>query len=281
MLQDLFDKFLEEAKYIMNHAENTLKAHKRAFNTYRRFCPGDDITETSLKEFTIKARIAEMTPRTFNCHAAHFNTFLRWLADNHITQPLRIKYLPEPKKSHRSFTEEEVRKFLKYRPRYFGEKRMYALICTLTDTGCRINELLTLTRENLHLDELLMEVIGKGSKLRVVPFSIELREILRRFLKTHEYGLVFPTNTGRKLGHSNIHRDFQIMCAKLQIKPSGFHTFRRTFARQYLKQGGNLFYLQASLGHTRLETTRRYVEVEKEDLLATHKKVSILSRLKS
>src|SRR5436305_814434 len=112
MLQELFDKFLEEAKYIMNHAENTLKVHRRAFITYRKFCTGDDITETTLKEFTIRARIADMTPRTFNCYASHFNTFLKWLADNHITQPMRIKYLPEPKKTHRAFTDEEIIKFL-------------------------------------------------------------------------------------------------------------------------------------------------------------------------
>jgi hypothetical protein len=29
MLHDLFDKFLKEAKYIMNHSENPLKARRR------------------------------------------------------------------------------------------------------------------------------------------------------------------------------------------------------------------------------------------------------------
>ena len=83
------------------------------------------------------------------------------------------------------------------------------------------------------------------------------------------------------MDYRNIWRDFNNLCERLGIgAPEGFHGLRRTFARNYLRQGGNLIYLQSALGHARIETTRIYVEVETEDLKQTHLKTSILSRLK-
>jgi site-specific recombinase XerD len=59
-----------------------------------------------------------------------------------------------------------------------------------------------------------------------------------------------------------------------------FHAFRRKFAKSYVKNGGNLFYLMKALGHTTLTMSKKYVEVETEDLQATHARTSLLNRLK-
>ena len=59
-----------------------------------------------------------------------------------------------------------------------------------------------------------------------------------------------------------------------------FHSFRRAFAKAYVRNGGNLFYLQKALGHTTLTMSKRYVEVEVDELKETHLKVSLLSRLR-
>jgi len=67
---------------------------------------------------------------------------------------------------------------------------------------------------------------------------------------------------------------------KVEPKPRLLHAHRHTFARGYLKGGGNLIYLQAVLGHARLETTKIYIEPELEDLQKAHLQTSVLSRLK-
>ncbi len=46
----------------------------------------------------------------------------------------------------------------------FHRLRLFALVQTLLDTGCRIDELLTLTIANVDFDNLLMTVRGKGSR---------------------------------------------------------------------------------------------------------------------
>ena len=62
---------------------------------------------------------------------------------------------------------------------------IHALFCTLLDTGCRIDELLTALTTSFEQDDLLLTVIGKGDKQRRVPFSIELRRMFR-YLQTGE-----------------------------------------------------------------------------------------------
>jgi integrase/recombinase XerD len=180
----------------------------------------------------------------------------------------------------RSFSDDELRRIISFHPKTFAEFRLHALLLTLIDTGCRIDELLSLTRQGINFDSLFIIVKGKGSKERIIPISFELRKTLYRFLKRHTFDLVFPSRNGTKLNYQNVYRDFEILCKRIRIEPAGFHTLRRTYAKNYLRNGGNLFYLQSTMGHSRLETTRGYVEVEIEALKETHLKTSILSRLR-
>ena len=62
------------------------------------------------------------------------------------------------------------------------------------------------------------------------------------------------------------------------IFAAGFHTMRHSFAVNYIRAGGDVFRLQRILGHTTLEMTRRYVNLQTEDLQAVHDKLSLLTQ---
>jgi site-specific recombinase XerD len=59
------------------------------------------------------------------------------------------------------------------------------------------------------------------------------------------------------------------------------HTFRHTFAVEFLRAGGNVFTLQQMLGHTDLKMTRRYVSLAAADMDEQHRRFSPVARLLS
>ena len=130
---------------------------------------------------------------------------------------------------------------------------------------------------------MLMKVRGKGQKERLVPFSLELRNLLVRFLKRHKHQLLLPTKVGgNRVEYHNMRRDFQAVCERVGVSrvDGCFHAFRRKFAKNYVREGGNVFYLQQVMGHEDIQTTRGYVEVEVEALQEAHQKTSLLSRIR-
>lgn len=285
-LRDLFETFLKEKIYIKNTSPLTIKAFRL---TYQRFtkCMGEvtiaNITRESLKEFVIRLRELPIAPTTCNMSIREFNSFLTWLYENEYTPThLKMKQLRVEKKVMKDFTDEEIKRLLDWKPKGFFQLRLYALICTLVDCGIRIDEALTLKRSNVDFDNLLIRVHGKGNKERLVPFSLELRKVLFKFLNRHQHSLVFCTRRGLKLSYHNVLREFKNLTADLGINNEciGFHQLRYGYALNFIRQGGDPFHLQRLMGHSSLTTTQGYVRLITEDLQAAHLQTSRLNRLK-
>lgn len=78
---------------------------------------------------------------------------------------MRIKLLKQKKCVLRSFSHDELRRMLSDRPKKFSRQRVQVLTYALIDTGCRIDELLSLRREGLDFDNLMVKVTGKGDSV--------------------------------------------------------------------------------------------------------------------
>ncbi len=52
------------------------------------------------------------------------------------------------------------------------------------------------------------------------------------------------------------------------------HTFRHTFAKNWLMNGGDIFSLQKILGHRTLDMVRNYVNITFKDIQSQHSKFS-------
>lgn len=141
------------------------------------------------------------------------------------------------------------------------------------------------------MDNLLLRVHGKGRKDRVIPMSFEMRRVFWKWMRgvDRDKGkndlprptsdLVFPTSSGIKLTYRNALRDFKNLGRRLHISGVrfSFHTLRHTFAVNYIRNGGDVFRLQRMLGHSTLEMTPRYVNLQTSDLQAVHEKLSSLA----
>jgi integrase/recombinase XerD len=281
-LEEIFEQFLKERTYLKGSSPKTLTFYRSSFRAYQKFSGSATTpTKADLDAFVTGMREAGMKIVTVNTYIRGMNSFLSWLHENgYISEHLKAKQLKADWKVMTYLSDAEVKQLTGYKPKGIAETRVWVIAMVCLDTGIRIEEALSLQRSKLDFDNLLLTVRGKGSKERTIPFSLELRTVLFRYLK-HNHELVFCSKTGYHLFYDNCRRDFKKLLGKLGITCEGsFHVLRRTFARNYVRFGGNLFYLQKALGHTTLTMSRRYVELETEDLSKMHAKVSVLSRIR-
>ncbi|MGH9876138.1 MAG: tyrosine-type recombinase/integrase [Nitrososphaerales archaeon] len=296
-VKTLFDQFTKELRYLRNLSERTIFSYTDAFERWLKFV-GTMPTPASLSQFVLGMREAGLSITSCNIYIRSINSFLTWLKENgHCPQtfmngkPFRLTKLPEEKKQLRVFDDADIHKILSFKPKGRNDHRIYALVCTLIDTGIRINEALNLELARVDFDNLMITVTkGKGKKERIVPMSLDLRKILHRYVTNHRKAkfdspFLFCTLNGTHLSHRNAMRDFENMLAKVGVSKDNidhcFHSFRRKFARSYIKNGGNIAYLQHAMGHTTLAMTKHYIgDIPIEDLQMMHQKTSLLGRLK-
>jgi len=280
MMDELFQCFIKEARFIRNLTPKTIDTYQQAWTVYSRYCTA--INQAQLTTFVLSMRERGISPSGCNSYIRSINSFLTWMhANGHTPQRLRVKLLKVEKRVLKTFSDEHIKRILSHKPATFGEHRIVTLLALLTDTGARISEALSLQRDKLDFENMLIAVRGKGQKDRLIPISIEMRKVLWTFLKRHNHQLVFANKHGGPLLYDNLRRDLNNLTDKLGIDgiDGAFHAFRRKFARNYTKSGGNLFYLQQAMGHSNLATTKVYVDAEIGELVETHNRTSLLNRL--
>jgi integrase/recombinase XerD len=265
-----FEQFIKERIYLKNVSPRTVEWYREAFKWLGKF----PLTEPGLKEFVIAMRRSGLKPISCNGRIRVANAFLKWLES-----PLKLSRLKEEEKIPATFQGKDVTRLLSWKPTTATGRRLHTIVSTLLDTGLRVDEALSLRFLDVDLDNLLLTVHGKGNKQRKVPISRELRKILWRYLQGRDSRLLFCTRDGTKLGRRDLLRDLKILCRKLGFEPPErtVHALRHSFAMNYVRMGGSQFHLMKILGHTSMEMTRKYVNLQTEDLQAVHNDLSMLS----
>lgn len=269
-----FSQFVRERQFLSNVSPATLEWYKHSL----KWLPNESPSQDDLKEAVVRMREKGLKPTGCNSILRAVNAYLKWSGS-----PLKVPPLKEPVLVLPTFTEQQVRQLVTWKPKGKYQRRLHLLILFLLDTGCRISEALRLRVREIDLDNLLVTLDGKGRKQRIVPFSFELRKALFRYISDFSRrtdSLLLASRNETQLGRRVMLRDVKLLCKRLGFQPPArtLHAFRHTFALNYLRRGGSVFHLQKVLGHSSLEMTRRYANLMTEDLQAVHERVSLLSR---
>jgi len=283
MLEKLFNDFCDERRYLRNVSPLTIRSYRRSFIRFSKATGTSDIPiKAQLNEFVMKMREWGLSPVTCNISIRAMNAFLSWLLEcGHIRERLKMKQLKVEKKIIKPYSDAELSRILSFRPNTFVQARLHTLVCTLIDTGCRIEEVLNIRTPELDFENLLITVRGKGNKKRVVPFSIELRKVLYKYVNRYgDSGFVFGNKHGDKADYRSLLKQWWRLCEKLGIEYRGFHSLRHNYGLNFIRQGGDISELRRLLGHSSITTTAMYVNLQTEDLKRAHARTSILTRLR-
>jgi integrase/recombinase XerD len=281
-MQPRVEQFIKERLYLTGVTAATVEGYRYSLC----YLPSEHPTQPELQEMVIGLRQRGLKATTVNTVIRWTNAYLHW--NSGIDQKCgagcahpHLKMLREPKNVLPTFTELQVRKLVKWKPRTPHEKRLHLLVLFLLDTGARVTEALTVCVSDIDLDNMLVKLDGKGRKQRIVPFSMELRRELYKYIQAGKFTPLcrpFDTNQGCVWDRRNVLRDVKGLCLELGFEAPArtVHALRHTFALNYLRRGGSTFHLQKSLGHSTLEMTRKYANLTTDDLTAVHQKVSLL-----
>lgn len=118
---------------------------------------------------------------------------------------------------------------------------------------------------------------------RYVPISEQLKSVLKQYLQIHNgmSEFVFVNLSGKPIDKNSFRLIVHGYGKKAGIKGvrCSPHTFRHTFAKFYILNGGDAFSLMQIMGHTTMEMTKRYIRLFSTDIIEKHKKYSPLKYL--
>jgi integrase/recombinase XerD len=231
-----------------------------------------DITAREVREYLADMAARGLKDSTMNNHARTIRTLLHFFTEEkYIPEMVKFKMPNIASKQLRCLTAADVQQILNV----CTEKRDKAMILLMVDTGARRAEVCALNWGDMNISSGLIRIVeGKGGKTRSVVVGIETRRALlayrRELSNTDPTQAVFQTeNGGQRLQSLGI-RSLLIRLAERSGVKFSSHALRRTFATLSLKAGMNPLHLQALLGHTTLEMTRRYISMIDEDLIIAH-----------
>jgi site-specific recombinase XerD len=179
MLLSLWERFVEVRKNLKGVSPKTLEAYGHAWRAWGGSLPEDEaqLDEDVIENLTITLRQREgLCAISVNTYLKVLKTFLRWLAaKRYIPRMLPVQFVITPKLVPTTYTRAQLRAILALRPTRMSEARAHLIAMLYLDTGARAREILKLRREDVQLETCLLNVVGKGNKQRLVPFSRELR----------------------------------------------------------------------------------------------------------
>ncbi|WP_017756781.1 tyrosine-type recombinase/integrase [Calidifontibacillus oryziterrae] len=230
-----------------------------------------------------------LSPATVNIRTRTLKCFLKFLFDEgHMQENLakRMKLQKVDEDTIGAFTKEEMLLLLSQpNQREYTGFRDYVLMTLLLDTGMRINEVLQMQVNHIDYNKLLIQIPAshsKNGKARTVPITRKTSELIKTLVDENKQQFnkvipfVFLLNNGEPLTYHQAYSQIKVYGERAGITSARVspHTFRHTFAKHFIMNGGDVFTLQKILGHANIQMCRKYVQMTEKDLTDTHEQTS-------
>jgi integrase/recombinase XerD len=295
-LTNVFEQFLEARQRLSDPkpiSQTTVRSYRQALGEFRPALLGTE-HEEGLSE-AIRALIDErlesgkIGESGINVYIRGLNSFFSWCHElGFLQNNIKIKLLSvERRQQPRTFGQQDILNWQEFDCSTLSQLRVKHMGLLVLDTGVRAEECLALRESDIDWKGSRLWVgNGKGGANRAVPLSEDGMKALRRFLartsqcrpkESQNPSPIFCTENGGRFNYRNALRDLKNVADRLGMRWVGWHSFRRTFATQYIRNGGLLTDLQQILGHTELRTTILYLGNEIDEIVAMHNQHSPIS----
>lgn len=232
----------------------------------------EDLSNSDFDYFILKMK----EKRVSNTRIANVISSLKWVLTKlerkgMVFNRLNLLTVRKPriiKKETNYLTEKEIEQLINCIKQDMVKKetvinlRFMACITFLLQTGARIGEALSINISDIDRLNKEVRIIGKGRKPRTLFLRDETLFWIDKYLLTRkdDEKALFATQDGKsRWKQTDAGRSFRKYKKMSGIKKDFvIHTFRHTFATQYLMKGAGINVVQTALGHSEAVTTLKY-----------------------
>ena len=274
-----------ETDDMLNSYVSALKVECRSQKTIDRYVyiigklmdfakvPTRRVSVHHLRNFLTQEKERGICENTLEGYREIFSAYFNWLQRESLIDKnpcVNLGVIKVPKKEKKTYTDAELER-LNW---FCGNIRNRAILHFLRSTGCRISEVTELNRDAVNLEALECVVHGKGNKERTVYLDEVAGMLLQQYLneRKDDVPALFVNRFGDRLKPGGVRVMLNELAEKAKVEHVHPHKFRRTLATDLTRHGMPIQEVAKILGHEKLDTTMKYVVLNKDDIKASYRR---------
>lgn len=251
-------------------SQHTKRAYGRVVRDFLAFVHHhslDLLPHLAIREYLHWLKFRGLAPRsiareTFALKA--FFAFLERLGIVELSPAMRIRNRRVGRRIPRVPSEQEMERLLEAA----RTPRDLAILELFYGTGCREAELAGIRVE--HVNPRTIKVRGKGDKERLVIYGERAARALKNHLNGRQSGYLFEgRGVDRPLNPRSLYGIVVRIAKRAGLDGIHPHSLRHAFATHMLRHGADLETIRRLLGHSSLNTTSVYLDLDTSDLERT------------
>lgn len=273
-----FDEMLNaflSAKQIEGKSNNTITFYRYVLERLKKESniPIRDYTAFTLRNWLSKEKERGISDKTLKGNREVFSSFFGWLYKEGLLKinpcvnvgPIKCK-----KKIPLPYSDVDLECL---RESCTGT-RDKAILSFLLSTGCRVSEMCALNRDDIDFQNMECTVLGKGNKERTVFIDSVTAMLLQRYLheRTDIREALFIGRCSDRLTPNGVRAMLKRVAQRANVEKVHPHRFRRTLATNLIDHGMAIQDVASILGHEKLDTTLKYVYIDKNNVKNAYKK---------
>lgn len=235
-----------------------------------------EVTPRELQRYQ-SAQWGSLKPNTISGYTAILKTFFEWSVERGYLTRSPAAALPRPRRHKsdadpRAIPPDHLRRMLDYAR--LTSPRNYALLMFLIATGSRVGGALSITLDDLRLDEYRARIRLKGGKLDFAFFGDMTREALETYLAKRPASAypqlwVWEKKPYRPLEDGGVYAMIVDLCHRISLPREYFtHGTRHSVGISWTKAGVALGIVSAKLHHSDVGITHDYYASPDNDYMA-------------
>lgn len=286
--EDLKESFLY-LKKINGLSDRTTQDYQYHITKFFALYPTAWSSEAELTDNLLEYFSLDTGAVNFNHRLVYLRAFLSYAVEEGYLSENPLSKIKKRKEQSRivEIPTEVLQDLLKLpNKRTYSGLRDYTLILLSLDSGIRPSEALGLLLKDIDTKHYTITVpfnIAKTRTTRTLPLSATTVNALNRLIRVRPTGWsssspVFCSCEGSRLLENSWKNRLRTYSMQLDFKVRPYD-LRHQFSIMYLRNNGNVFALQKTLGHSDLSMTKRYLNITGQDLTEAHKTASPVTNL--